>query len=172
MNELSEIKKVCGFYVSSIHLITMILPYIRKQLDLEIEFSSFLEFNLQESVELVLSKLTSVDESKVRVLDINWNITNVYKYAIVEKELKNKLQDTKELNILVTGNDKYISAANENLDKFFVKNTKKIQRKCIKIINCYEVTQFNDNIKDILDVHDLMINTSGLHKIEEIFEGY
>jgi len=40
------------------------------------------------------------------------------------------------------------------------------------IINCYEVTQFNDNIKNVLDKHDLIINTAGIHPIEEVFAGY
>ena len=31
---------------------------------------------------------------------------------------------------------------------------------------------FNENIKKILDKHDLIFNTSGEHKIEDIFEGY
>lgn len=31
---------------------------------------------------------------------------------------------------------------------------------------------FNDNIKEILDKHGKIFNTSGEHDIEEIFEGY
>ena len=31
---------------------------------------------------------------------------------------------------------------------------------------------FNENIKEILDKHDLTFNTSGEHRIEEVFEGY
>ena len=42
----------------------------------------------------------------------------------------------------------------------------------IKIINCYSVNDFNENIKEILDNHDTMFNTSGEHKIEDVFKGY
>ena len=41
-----------------------------------------------------------------------------------------------------------------------------------ELIDFYEVGSFNDNIKEILDKHNSIFNTSGEHKIEEIFEGY
>ena len=51
-------------------------------------------------------------------------------------------------------------------------NKNKFNKEEIKIINCYEVTEFDDNIRDILDEHDLIINTSGIHKIEDLFDNY
>ena len=42
----------------------------------------------------------------------------------------------------------------------------------IKIINCYEVTEFNGNITEILDKHNKILNTAGEKEIEEVFEGY
>ena len=35
-----------------------------------------------------------------------------------------------------------------------------------------EVREFDDNIREILDSHESIINTSGIHKIEDIFEDY
>ena len=172
MNEFGDIKRTCGFYVSSAHLVAMILPYVSKQLDLGIKFSSFLEFNLKQNVELILSKLILEDKAKKNVLDINWNASNSDKYLYVEKELRKQLETTAELNILIVGNTEYIEIMNGNLNKFFLKNIKKMKGKYITVINCYEVTEFNDNIKEVLDSHDLVINTAGLHKIEEIFIGY
>jgi hypothetical protein len=31
---------------------------------------------------------------------------------------------------------------------------------------------FNDNIKEILDKHQAIYNSSGEHKIEDVFDGY
>lgn len=31
---------------------------------------------------------------------------------------------------------------------------------------------FNENIKEILDNHEMIFNTSGEHRIEDLFEGY
>ena len=56
--------------------------------------------------------------------------------------------------------------------RYLEKNSKKIDAKNIKIINFYEVGSFNENIKEILDKHDLIFNTSGEHRIEDIFDGY
>jgi len=39
-------------------------------------------------------------------------------------------------------------------------------------MNFYEVGSFNENIKEILDKHQLIFNTSGEQKIEDVFEGY
>ena len=104
-------------------------------------------------------------------MKINWENNN-YKYSNVEKFLKNKLKNNKEITILISGTENYINAVNDNIEMFINKNIKKFEGKYIKIINCYEVGEFNNNIKEILDLHDAIINTSGEHKIEEIFEGY
>ena len=74
----------------------------------------------------------------------------------------------KENIILVGGNKKYIDETNNLLNKFFEKK----DNKNIKIINCYNVLKTDDNIREILDKHTYIINTSGLHEINEIFENY
>ena len=35
-----------------------------------------------------------------------------------------------------------------------------------------EVTEFNNNLQEILDNHDKVLNTSGIHEIEEMYSGY
>ena len=57
---------------------------------------------------------------------------------------------------------------NQNIEKWFEKSN--IQS--IKIINLFEVTEFNNHIMEILDAHDKVLNTSGEKQIEEVFEGY
>ena len=52
---------------------------------------------------------------------------------------------------------------NKYIVKWLQKN--RIQNE-IKIINCYEITEFNYNITAILDSHDKMINTSGEKEIQ------
>lgn len=42
----------------------------------------------------------------------------------------------------------------------------------INIINCYEVSEFNGNINNILNEHDYIINTSGEYPVEEMFESH
>lgn len=52
------------------------------------------------------------------------------------------------------------------------KSEKKIRKKDIRIINCYEVTEFNNDLNEILENHDKILNTAGLHEIEEMYAGY
>lgn len=167
-----KIRKVCGFNISSIHFSMMILPYINKELEQEKSIITILEGNLEKNIKQVLSKITINNESKEKILNINWKDTDIRKSGI-ERILKTELTEEKNnLDIIVYGSEKYINFVNDNISKFISKNGKTLGEKNIKIIDCYTVNDFNENIKEILDNHDVMFNTSGEHKIEEIFDGY
>jgi len=171
MKEISNVKKVCGFYVSSMHLVTMILPHIKNETNRDVKFETVLEYNLKENVSNVLSNLIINDKEKENILNINWNSNKIQKYSNIEKGLKNILEN-KEINILISGSRKYIHEANIIIEKFLKKNSNKINQNKITIINCYEVREFDDNIREILDSHELIINTSGIHELGDIFEDY
>ena len=47
-----------------------------------------------------------------------------------------------------------------------------LKNSSINIINCYEVEDFNNNLKSILEKHDFILNTSGEHEIGEMFAGF
>lgn len=167
-----KIRKVCGFNISSIHFSMMILPYINKELEQEKSIITILEGNLEKNIKQVLSKITINNESKEKILNINWKDTDIRKSSI-ERVLKTELTEEKNnLDIIVYGSEKYINFVNDNISKFISKNDKTLGEKNIKIIDCYTVSDFNENIREILDNHDVMFNTSGEHKIEEIFDGY
>jgi len=166
-----KIKKVCGFNISSIHFSMMILPYINKELEKEKNIITILEGNLEKNINQVLSKITLNNESKEKILNIQWNATDIKKDNI-EKLIKTNLFKEENLDIIVYGGEKYINIVNEIINKILNKKNKIIKEKNIKIINCYTVNDFKENIKEILDTHDVMFNTSGEHKIEEIFDGY
>lgn len=172
MGDLKNIKNICGFYVSGVHLITMILPYVRKQIENKIKIETFFEYNLTENKNTVLNNLIIKEEDKKEILNINWNSSKIQKYLSIEKKLKSIIDNEKEINILISGSKKYINEANKIVNKFLQKNSSKLIHKYITIINCYEVAEFDDNIREILDMHEYILNTSGVHKIEEIFEDY
>ena len=58
------------------------------------------------------------------------------------------------------------------MEKRASKLLKMLENEKIKIINFYEVLEFNYNITEILDEHDKILNTSGEKEIYEVFEGY
>lgn len=166
-----KIKRVCGFNISSIHFSMMILPYINKELEKEKNIVTILEGNLEKNIKEILSKITLNNEAKEKILNINWKATDIEKMNI-EKYLKQRLTEEKNLSIIVYGKEKYINEANKIINKCIIKNEKNIKNKRIKIIDCYTVNDFNDNIREILEQHDAIFNTSGEKKIEEVFEDY
>lgn len=172
MGDSINVKKVCGFYISSMHLITMILPYIKNQIIKNIKIETILEYNLKENVNNVISNLIIKENEKEKILNINWKNNKPQKYSNIEKKLNKILEKNNEINILISGSRKYIEEANKIIEKYINKKNNKFNNKKITIIDCYEVREFDDNIREILDNHELIINTSGIHKIEDIFEDY
>lgn len=172
MESFSEIKTVCGFYISRTHLVTMILPYLKDKLNKDIKFNTILEYSLTENINEVLSKLIINDKEKEKILELNWKEDKIQKYPNIEKDIKYDLENNKEIILLISGSREYISKANKIIDKILEKNNNKLKNKKVTIINCYEVIEFDDNIREILDLHEFIINTSGIHRVEEIFEDY
>ena len=163
-------EKICGFYVSNVHLVTMILPYLKEQLKNNIKIETFFESDLNDIINNILLNLIISEKNKKAILDINWKNNKIKKYSNIEKNIKRLLIENNEIIFLIGGNKKYIKETNNLLNKFFEKNNDKKTK--IKIINCYKILEFDDNIKEILEEHKYILNTSGIHKIEEVFEDY
>lgn len=169
MNNETSIEKVCSFCVSDLHLVTMLLPYLDNKIKKGEKFITILEKDLETEVKLVLSRLTLNRESKENLLGLNWNTNDLYKYEQMSKEIYDAYNESFKLSILVNGSKEFIDAVNSNLREFFDKNT--IQR-TFKVINCYDITKLDEDIKTILKTHDKILNTSGEKNICEVFEGY
>ena len=146
----------------------MVLPFIKEQLQNKVKIETFFEENLNENINKILFNLIINENNKQKILNINWKNTKLKKYNNMENSLKKIIDENKENLILVSGKRNYINEINNILNKFLKKNN----CKNIKIINCYKVLEFDDNIKEILDKHEYILNTSGVHKIEEVFEDY
>lgn len=173
MGEINNIENICGFYVSGMHLVTMILPYIQKQIQRNIKIETFFEYNLIQNANKVLENIALNNKDKQKLLNINWSSSKTEKYFTLEKKLKHIFEENKKINFLISGSKKYINEMNEIINKFLQKNGNKFNGVSnISIIDCYEVSEFDDNIRDILNVHDYILNTAGIHKIEDIFEDY
>lgn len=172
MVEFNNVKKLCSFYVSNMHLATMILPYTNKKLNQKTKFITFLENDLETNINMVLSRLILNDEAKEKISKVNWNSSNICKFSNTEKKLKHVFIQNEEVTILISGSEKYIKLANDNIYRFLEKNKNKMDKCKINIIDCFEVGEFNENVKMILDTHDLILNTSGEHEIKDVFEGY
>lgn len=164
---MSNIKKLCGFCINEWHLTTMVLPYISKEINNNYKIITILEKSIEENIKLLIKKLNLRNEE--RILGIDWKQSMARKYTNVSNKL-NVIEKVKgNYVILVNGKKNYIDMVNKYIEKWLQKN--KVQHE-IKIINCYEITEFNYNITEILDSHDKIINTSGEREIQEVFEDY
>lgn len=164
-----NIKKVCSFCVSDLHLITMLLPYLNKKINDDEKVITILEKDLEEQTELVLSRLTLKEEEKLNLRNINWNRKIIYNLGKIEEELYKICNNNCKVNIIINGSKEYIEAVNKEINEIF--NNEKFKNK-IKIINCYDITKLDEDIKEILKSHDTILNTSGEKEISEVFEGY
>ncbi len=164
--ENKSIQKLCSFYVSDWHFATMILPYINSKIEENANFVPVLENNVKENIKTLVEKLNL--KNKEKILSINWKNMNSIKYEDIEnklnKEISNK-NNEKENIILINGSKNYIEKNNYNIEKWL----KKSLVSKIKIINFFEVTEFNSNIVEILSSHNKVFNTSGEKNIEEVF---
>lgn len=156
----NNLTKLCSFYVSDWHLVTMLLPYINKKINEQAQIATILENNVEENVKKLVEKLNL--KNKEKILNLNWN------NKLSTKEIFNNINN-KEIVIIINGTRDYITRQNIKLLRYIQKN--KIENK-IKIINCYEIVEFNGSIEDILDKHDKILNTSGEKEINEIFIDY
>lgn len=170
-NEENVIKKVCSFYVNEWHLTTMMLPHINENIIKDIKVITLLEKGIKNNIEELVSKMNLKESIKLQILGIDWTSNVKYKYKEIEKYIKENLKKQDNIEIIINGKNSYIDIINSNIEEFINKNQKKLKNKSITIINCYEVTQFN-NISEVIDKHDLILNTSGYRKIEEVFTDY
>lgn len=164
--ENQRVEKLCSFYVSDWHFATMLLPYINYQIEKQVNVITLLENNMAENIETLVKKLNLKNENEI--LQIRWEEINSKRYGDIEQLLELEINQKRENIILVNGSRDYIEKNNENIERW----VEKTNSNHIKIINFFEVTEFNHHIVEILNSHDRVLNTSGEKEITEVFEGY
>lgn len=157
----NTLTKLCSFYVSDWHLVTMLLPYINQKINEQAKIATILEKDIKQNVVTLVEKLNL--KNKEKILNLNWNKNEKIANTI------SQLKKDQELIIFINGNKEFIEKQNKKITKYIKTN---IKTNKIKIINCYEIIEFNGSITEILDKHDKILNTSGEKEITEIFSDY
>lgn len=170
MSKKNGVKRICSFCVSNWHLVTMLMPYISQKIENE-NVVMLLEEDMSEIASEFLKHITLEDKLKEMFENLKWQKTSC-KYSAVKEMLTESVKQRKDVNFIIFGSEEYIKKMNENINKWMNNNKKALQNIFVQIIDAYEVMQFNNNLNDILSVHDKILNTSGEKKIEEVFEGY
>lgn len=167
-----NILKICSFYVSDWHLTAMLLPYIEEAVEKQEHLNTILEKNISYNMKEILTRIKISERKKEEIIKIGWENKKLTKYSEIKKYMDKITKDKREVTLIIEGTKETIENINKSIERWIKKSEKKIQRKQIKIINCYEVTEFNKDLNEILDKHDKILNTSGIHEIEEMYAGY
>ena len=145
-------RRLCCFYVSDIHLITMLLPYINERINKSTKVITILENDMSRSADKVINAIQGRKSDEL--LSIDWKNKDL-KY-LYETDIEDKL-------ILISGRDEFIKTANKIINER--------NEKC-EILDCYEMMQGNEKLEQILDEHEKVVNTAGEKYPQEIFSGY
>ena len=145
-----NLKSICSFYASERQLVTMLLPNLDQKINKGVKVTTILEKDLTKEMETLLTKLHL--EDKKEIINIGWQKSNL-------EDIKQAVQNND--CIIINGTKEVIEKAREEIENNLLEN------KIIEIIDCYDIEDCKYGIKDILDKHDKILNTSGEKNKEE-----
>ena len=154
MKENKREEKLCLFFASDYHFEMISLPYINESLKKNENVIIMTENNLDSSVDKVLSRINLNEEEKNKLTKINWKNDDLNKF----KELENANKDGKDTLIFVKGRENYIDNMNKNIENW-TNDTD------IKIVDCYDINEIQDDVSSIAKKYDRILSTSGVEKL-------
>lgn len=146
-----ETNKMCLFCASEYHLEMILLPYIKERIN-DSKFIIFTEKDLNETLNVLLTKINLDEKVKKQIKELNWKKEDNLKFD----ELKKILKNNKEINIIINGEYNYIETVNNNIKPLINDN--------IKIIDCFHVGDPNVDIDDIKRNYKCILNTQKIKK--------
>lgn len=138
----SKIEKMCSFYVSDFHLEMILVPYISEKIENKEDIKIITEKNLQDTIEVLISKMNLEEDKKQKILNLGWNKEN--------EDIKEKS------NVIVIGTEDYIKQKNEEIKDMNISN--------LNIIDCYNFDEIKGEMNDIIGQYDKSLNTLGFKK--------
>lgn len=130
-------QKTCSFFVSTTHLLTIILPYINEKMNEGKNVKIVSQNDLSDDVKKYLKSVKELDNENIK--KICWKAREEYK--ILDKE------DI----IFIIGNKAFVESAN-------------FETEVAEIVKCYEIENI-DNLEDIIQKNDYYLRTNGKRKI-------
>ena len=141
-----KIEKICSFYASEHHLEMIMIPYINKKIDEQVNVEIITEKELSETAKEVIARINIPEKRKKEILKIDWNNNKI------EKARKNEKK--REKVIFVIGKQNYIKKINKELNKILEKNIK------LKVVNCYSLEDIQNNMTEIVGHYTKVLNTT------------
>lgn len=137
--ESQDIEKMCSFYVSDFHLEMILVPYLNKKIDNKEDIKILTEKNLQDSVNLLISRMNMAEDKKQKILNLGWD--------------KDENTLTRKSNFIIIGSEEYIKEKNKEIKEMNMSN--------VTIVDCYDFEEVKDNIHNIKSNYENNLNTLG-----------
>ena len=144
--ENDNIEKIYSFYVSDYHLEMILLPFINNKIENNKKVIIETEYDLEESLKVVLERTNIKQENKNKILNLGWNLNE-------KRELEDKS------NIIIIGNKEYIKNINYKI--------KENKFGDVTIVDCYKFEDLEGDINQIKNTYDFNLNTYGINNIQK-----
>lgn len=152
MNKNHKTKeKICTFYASDYHFEMISLPYIEKNIEENKEIIILTENDLEDTINILVSRMNLQEEKKNKILNINWKNDDLNKF----KEIKYNVNKQKEMIIFIKGKENYIRNINKNIEKWTEKSN------YIKIVDCFDMEEVAYKIENIIEEYRRVLNVKG-----------
>lgn len=154
LQEKKNKEKLCLFFASDYHFEMISLPYINENLKKDKNIIVVTENNLKETVNKLLSNINLTEEEKDKIKRIDWENNDLNKF----KQIKKANKENKETIIFVKGKENYINNINKNIENW-------LNIEEMKVIDCYDINEVQDNVSDIVVKYGKLLSTSGIEKL-------
>lgn len=144
ITEEMQNEKMCLFCASDYHLEMILLPYITERID-NSKFIIFTENNLEESIDVLLTKVNLNGEIKEKIKRLNWENNDNFKFKVLEENIQENLK------IIINGRLNYINSINNSIKNLINDN--------VKIIDCFHVGDSDIDIEEISNNYTFVLNT-------------
>lgn len=135
-----NIEKMYSSYVSEYHLEMILVPFINSKIEEKENVVIETEYDMNETLNTLLSKLNLKEENKEKILRLGWN----------KKENNIKSKD----NVIIIGNKDYIENTNRRIMQKNIED--------LTIVDCYKFEDICNNMSEVADKYDFNLNTNGL----------
>ena len=135
-----KIEKVYSSYVSEYHLEMILVPFINSKIEEKENVVIETEYDMNETLNTLLSKLNLKEENKEKILRLGWN----------KKENNIKSKD----NVIRIRNKDYIENTNRRIMQKNIED--------LTIVDCYKFEDICNNMSEVADKYDFNLNTNGL----------
>ena len=135
-----KIEKVYSSYVSEYHLEMILVPFINSKIEEKENVVIETEYDMNETLNTLLSKLNLKEENKEKILRLGWN----------KKENNIESKD----NVIMIGNKDYIENTNRRIMQKNIED--------LTIVDCYKFEDICNNMSEVADKYDFNLNTNGL----------